>query len=149
MKVRPSVPWRATEPDAGSDVLSVTTRADKEEGGYRVNGSKMFISNGNIADFFVTLCLTQPEAESRHELHTVLIIDADSPGITRNKIRGKLGIRAHDTAEIAFSDVKVPALNRVEKKVKGFGVSWPFLIGPEPMWRLKGWALPRPVWKWR
>ena len=54
-----------TEPDAGSDVLNVSTRAVKQDGGYLVNGSKMFISNGDIADFFVTLCLTNPEAKER------------------------------------------------------------------------------------
>ena len=110
----------ATEPDAGSDVLSVTTRAERDGDHYVVNGSKMFISNGNIADFFVTLCLTNPDAESRHERHSVFIIDANSPGITREKIRGKLGIRAHDTAEISFSEVKVPAENRVGKEGEGF-----------------------------
>lgn len=110
----------ATEPDAGSDVLSVSTRAEKREDGYVVNGSKMFISNGNIADFFITLCLTNPEAESRHERHSVFIIDANSPGITRNKIKGKLGIRAHDTAEIFFNDVTVPAENLVGKEGEGF-----------------------------
>ncbi|HKI50054.1 MAG TPA: acyl-CoA dehydrogenase family protein, partial [Desulfobacteria bacterium] len=93
----------ATEPDAGSDVLSVSTRAEKRDDGYVVNGSKMFISNGNIADFFITLCLTHPDAEDRHQRHSVFIINADSPGITRNKIKGKLGIRAHDTAEIFFN----------------------------------------------
>ena len=92
----------ATVPDAGSDVLSVSTRAEKNEDGYVVNGSKMFISNGSIADFFITLCLTNPEAESRHERHSVFIIDANTPGIIRNKIKGKLSIRAHDTAEIFF-----------------------------------------------
>ena len=85
----------ATEPDAGSDVLSVSTRAERRGDEYVVNGSKMFISNGNIADFFITLCLTHPDAEDRHGRHSVFVIDADSPGITRNKIRGKLGIRAH------------------------------------------------------
>ncbi len=110
----------ATEPDAGSDVLSVTTRAEKEGDRYVVNGSKMFISNGNVADFFVTLCLTNPDAKSKHERHSVFIIDARSPGITRTKIRGKLGIRAHDTAEIAFSDVEVPAENMVGKEGEGF-----------------------------
>lgn len=110
----------ATEPDAGSDVLSVSTRAEKCDEGYVVNGSKMFISNGNIADFFITLCLTHPDAEDRHQRHSVFIIDADSPGITRNKIRGKLGIRAHDTAEIFFNDVKVPAENLVGEAGNGF-----------------------------
>lgn len=109
-----------TEPDAGSDVLSVSTRAVRQDGGYLVNGSKMFISNGDIADFFVTLCLSDPQAASRTGRHTILVIDGDSAGIERNKIRDKLGIRAHDTAEITFSNVFVPEENRIGEEGKGF-----------------------------
>ena len=109
-----------TEPDAGSDVLSVATRAIKKGGGYVVNGSKMFISNGDIADFFVTLCLTNPDAEKKTDRHSVIVIDGESPGIERNKIRGKLGIRAHDTAEITFKDAWAPEKNLIGKEGKGF-----------------------------
>jgi hypothetical protein len=109
-----------TEPDAGSDVLKVSTRAIRKDGGYLINGSKMFISNGDIADFFVTLCLTNPEAEAKTGRHSVLVVDGDRPGIERNKIRGKLGIRAHDTAEITFSNVWVPEENLIGREGKGF-----------------------------
>jgi alkylation response protein AidB-like acyl-CoA dehydrogenase len=109
-----------TEPDAGSDVLNVSTRAIKQDGGYLINGSKMFISNGDIADFFVTLCLTNPDAESKNGRHSVIIINGDKPGIERNKIHGKLGIRAHDTAEITFSNVWVPEENLIGQEGKGF-----------------------------
>ena len=109
-----------TEPDAGSDVLSVATRAIRKGGGYVVNGSKMFISNGDIADFFVTLCLTNPDAEKKTDRHSVIVIDGESPGIERSKIRGKLGIRAHDTAEITFKDVWALENNLIGKEGKGF-----------------------------
>ena len=109
-----------TEPDAGSDVLNVSTRAVRQDGGYLINGSKMFISNGDIADFFVTLCLTNPDAASKTARHSVIVIDGDSPGIERNKIHGKLGIRAHDTAEISFSNVWVPEENLIGVEGKGF-----------------------------
>jgi acyl-CoA dehydrogenase len=109
-----------TEPDAGSDVLSVSTRAVRRNGGYVINGSKMFISNGTIATFFVTLCLTNPEAGSKKERHSVIVIEADRPGVERNKLKGKLGIRAHDTAEITFKDVWVPEENRIGDEGKGF-----------------------------
>ena len=109
-----------TEPDAGSDVLSVSTRALRKDKGYIVNGSKMFISNGDIADFFVTLCLTNPDAQKKTDRHSVIVIDGGSPGIERNKIRGKLGIRAHDTAEITFKDVWVPVENVIGTEGKGF-----------------------------
>lgn len=109
-----------TEPDAGSDVLSVSTRAVKQNGGYLINGSKMFISNGDIADFFVTLCLTNPEAKSKAARHSVIVIDGNRPGIERNKILNKLGIRAHDTAEINFTNVWVPEENLIGQEGKGF-----------------------------
>jgi alkylation response protein AidB-like acyl-CoA dehydrogenase len=109
-----------TEPDAGSDVLNVSTKAVEQDGGYLINGSKMFISNGDIADFFVTLCLTNPDAASKMARHSVIVIDGDSPGIERSKIHGKLGIRAHDTAEINFSNVWVPKENRIGEEGKGF-----------------------------
>jgi len=108
-----------TEPNAGSDVLSVSTKAVKQDGGgYLINGSKMFISNGDIADFFVTLCLTNPDASSKTARHSVIVIDGDSPGIERSKIYGKLGIRAHDTAEINFNNVWVPEENRIGEEGK-------------------------------
>jgi len=110
-----------TEPDAGSDALSVSTKAVKEGDFYRVSGTKMFISNGTIADFFITLCLTDPDAPSRHNRHSVLIIDANAPGVTRTKLKGKLGIRAHDTAEVHFNEVLVPKENLIVEQGQGFG----------------------------
>uniref|UniRef100_A0A7C2PJX6 Acyl-CoA dehydrogenase n=1 Tax=candidate division WOR-3 bacterium TaxID=2052148 RepID=A0A7C2PJX6_UNCW3 len=109
-----------TEPDCGSDVLSVSTLAIKEGKGYRVNGRKMFISNGTIADFFVTFCLTNPEASSPKKRHSVLIIDSHLPGVQRNKLRGKLGIRAHDTAEVIFDNVWIPQENLIGEEGEGF-----------------------------
>ncbi|OPY79389.1 MAG: Acyl-CoA dehydrogenase [Syntrophorhabdus sp. PtaU1.Bin058] len=109
-----------TEPDAGSDVLNVSTRAVRKDDGYCINGSKMFISNGDIADFFVTLCLTNPDAALKTGRHSVIVVDGNSPGIERNKICGKLGIRAHDTAEITFNNVWVPEQNRIGQEGKGF-----------------------------
>jgi alkylation response protein AidB-like acyl-CoA dehydrogenase len=110
----------ATEPDAGSDVLAVSTRAVKKDGGYLINGNKMFISNGDFADYFVTLCLTNPDAPVKTARHSVIIIDGDRPGVERSKISGKLGIRAHDTAEIAFKDVWVPEENLIGEEGRGF-----------------------------
>jgi len=87
--------------------------------GNLINGSKMFISNGDIADFFVTLCLTNPMRVENGPPQRI-VIDGDSPGIERNKIHGKLGIRAHDTAEINFSNVWVPKENLIGEEGKGF-----------------------------
>jgi alkylation response protein AidB-like acyl-CoA dehydrogenase len=109
-----------TEPDAGSDVLSVSTRAERKDGGYLINGAKMFISNASIANFLVTLCLTNPDAPSPYERHSVVIVETNRQGLERTKLKGKLGIRAHDTAEVSFSNVWVPEESRIGQEGKGF-----------------------------
>ncbi len=109
-----------TEPDAGTDVAGTKTAAVKEGNEYVLNGSKMFITNGTVCDFMVVLCVTNPKAEKRHQRHSLILVEADRPGITRNKIKGKMGIRASDTAEIIFEDVRVPCENLVGEEGKGF-----------------------------
>ena len=108
-----------TEPNAGTDVAGYKTRAVKDGNDYVVNGNKMFITNGSVCDFMVAQCITNPE-EKKHNSFSLIIIPADSGGITRNKIHGKMGIRASDTAEIAFEDVRVPQSNLVGKEGNGF-----------------------------
>lgn len=68
----------------------------------------------------VTFCLTNPDADSRYERHSVIIVETDRPGLERNKLKGKLGIRAHDTAEVSFNDVWVPKENLIGEEGKGF-----------------------------
>lgn len=109
-----------TEPNAGTDVAGTTTRAVKDGNEYVISGSKMFITNGTICDFMVVLCVTNPEEEKRHRRHSLILVEADRQGITRNKIRGKMGIRASDTAEITFDEVRVPAENLVGQEGRGF-----------------------------
>jgi len=109
-----------TEPNAGTDVSGIATRAVKDGDDYIVNGNKMFITNGTVCDFMVTLVVTNPEAKRRHDRFSMLIIPADLPGIIRNKIKGKMGIRATDTAEIAFVDVRVPQKNLIGVEGRGF-----------------------------
>jgi len=109
-----------TEPDAGTDVASTRTRAVKDGNDYVINGNKMFITNGTICDFMCVLCVTDPASEVRHKRHSIILVEADRPGITANKIRGKLGVRASDTAEIAFEDVRVPQTNLVGEEGRGF-----------------------------
>jgi alkylation response protein AidB-like acyl-CoA dehydrogenase len=108
-----------TEPNAGTDVSGYKTRAVKDGSDYIVNGNKMFITNGTVCDFMVTQCITNPE-EKKYNSFSLIVIPADAKGITRNKIHGKMGIRASDTAEIAFEDVRVPQSNLVGKEGKGF-----------------------------
>ena len=109
-----------TEPNAGTDVSGATTRAVKDGDDYVINGSKMFITNGTVCDFMVTLVITNPEEKRKHNSYSLVIIPADLPGITRTKIRGKMGIRSSDTAEVAFEDVRVPQENLVGQEGRGF-----------------------------
>lgn len=109
-----------TEPDAGTDVAGAKTTAVKDGNEYVINGSKMFITNGTICDFMVVLCVTNPDEEVRHKRLSLILVEADRNGITRNKIRGKMGIRASDTAELVFEDVRVPRENLIGAEGKGF-----------------------------
>ncbi len=111
-----------TEPDAGSDIFGINTAATRNGNEYIINGSKVFITNGTIADYLAVYCLTDPEAESRYDRYSVLMVETDRPGFESSKIKGKLGIRASDTAELSFRDVRVPAGNLIgEQPGKGFG----------------------------
>lgn len=108
-----------TEPDAGTDVAGYKTRAVKDKGDYVVNGNKIFITNGNICNHYIAQCLTNPESKT-YERFSTIMIPSQTPGITKNRIHGKMGIRATDTAEIAFEDVRVPQENLIGKEGRGF-----------------------------
>jgi alkylation response protein AidB-like acyl-CoA dehydrogenase len=110
-----------TEPDAGSDILSILTAARKDGNDYVINGSKQFITNGSIASHIVVFCLTHTEAESRLKRFGTIVVETDRPGFGAMKLTGKLGIRASDTAEIRLSDVRVPKENLIGgKEGEGF-----------------------------
>jgi len=108
------------EPDAGSDVSSITTTANLEGDEYVINGNKMFIINGTTASFLQVLCMTEPGANSKHDRLSVITVETDRRGFEANKLKNKLGIRASDTAEISFSDVRVPKENLIGTAGRGF-----------------------------
>ncbi|WP_255191507.1 acyl-CoA dehydrogenase family protein [Natronobeatus ordinarius] len=109
-----------SEPDTGSDVSSVSTTAEKDGDEWVINGNKMWITNGTVGDFFVVLCKTNPDAEGRYNGFSQLIVESDRDGFNADKITGKLGIRASDTAELIFDDVRVPEENLVGTKDAAF-----------------------------
>ncbi len=109
-----------TEPDAGSDVTAASTAAVKEGDHWVINGSKMFITNGSLAKYVIVYALTNPDHPSRHNRHSFILVPTDTPGYEANKLRGKLGIRASDTAELSFSDMRVPISNLIGKEGDGF-----------------------------
>ncbi|MFU8870079.1 acyl-CoA dehydrogenase family protein [Natronococcus sp.] len=109
-----------SEPDTGSDVSSVSTQAEKDGDEWVVNGNKMWITNGTVGDFFVVLCETNPEAEGRYNGFSQIVVESDRDGFSADKITGKLGIRASDTAELVFDDVRVPEENLIGTKDAAF-----------------------------
>ncbi|MBV0903346.1 acyl-CoA dehydrogenase family protein [Haloarcula salina] len=109
-----------SEPDTGSDVSSVSTRAEKEGDEWVIDGTKMWITNGTVGDYFVVLCQTDPDAEGRYNGFSQIVIEADRDGFEAEKITGKLGIRASDTAELVFDGVRVPEENLVGTRGAGF-----------------------------
>jgi len=109
-----------TEPDAGSDVSAISTKAKKEGSEWIINGNKIFITNGSVASYFNVICLTNPDNPSRHRKHSVIIVESDREGFGATKLHHKLGIRASDTAELYFKDVRVPYENLVGEEGKGF-----------------------------
>ena len=109
-----------TEPDAGCDVTQVVTTAMKDGSEWVINGTKMFATNGNLADVLLVFCQTDPENPSRHGQHSFILVPTNTPGYKATKIRGKLGIRASDTAEVSLKDVRVPQENLIGKVGEGF-----------------------------
>lgn len=109
-----------TEPDAGSDLAAASATAVKEGEHLVINGSKMFITNGTRADFLICFIKTDPENSDKHKRHSMIIVETHREGFEANKLRGKLGIRASDTAEVSFNNVKVPISNMVGDRGNGF-----------------------------
>ena len=107
-----------TEPGAGSDVAGIRTFARRVDGGYVVNGSKTFITNGVRADFVVTAVKTTEEGG--HQGISFLILEREMDGFETSRKLEKLGWRASDTAELAFSDVFVPDENLLGEENRGF-----------------------------
>jgi citronellyl-CoA dehydrogenase len=107
-----------TEPDAGSDVAGIKTRAVRDADEFVINGSKTYITNGHRADYIVLVTKTDPEAG--YDGFTLFIVDMDLPGVVREKKLEKLGMHASDTALLAFQDVRVPADAVLGQEGKGF-----------------------------
>ena len=110
-----------TEPGGGSDVAAIRTRARKEGDHYVLNGSKMFITNGVMADlYFVAARLEAGDAAKRHRGISMFLVERESPGFVVSRKLDKMGMRASDTAELAFQDMAVPAENLLGQEGKGF-----------------------------
>ncbi|MGE0875809.1 MAG: acyl-CoA dehydrogenase family protein [Burkholderiales bacterium] len=107
-----------TEPDAGSDVKSIRTSARRDGGDWVLNGAKMFITNGALADLYFVAAKTDPAGGSKGL--SMFAVERGTPGLTVAKRLDKLGWRSSDTAELAFQDCRVPAENLLGEEHRGF-----------------------------
>lgn len=107
-----------TEPGAGSDLAGISTTAIRDGDHYLVNGSKTFITNGINSDLIVTAVKTNPE--ERHSGMSLLVVEDGMEGFTRGRNLEKIGLHAQDTAELFFSDVRVPVANLLGEEGRGF-----------------------------
>ncbi len=107
-----------TEPGAGSDLQNIRTTAIRDGDDLVVNGQKVFISNGQLADLVVLACKTDPEAKGKGV--SLLLMEGDRAGFERGRNLEKVGYKAQDTSELFFNDVRVPYSNILGEEGKGF-----------------------------
>jgi butyryl-CoA dehydrogenase len=110
-----------TEPGAGSDAAAMETTARRVPGGYRLNGTKVFITNGAEAGF--VLVFATLDRKLKHRGVTGFLVEKGSPGFTIAKVEHKLGIRASSTTELVFDDCFVPEKNRLDGEGEGFKIA--------------------------
>lgn len=108
----------ATEPSAGSDILSMRTKAVRKGGKYVVNGQKCFITNGSVADFFVLFAYTDASKGPRGM--SAFVVEKGFPGLVYGKNENKMGMRGSINSELFFEDMEVPAENLVGAEGEGF-----------------------------
>ncbi|AAS44372.1 MULTISPECIES: acyl-CoA dehydrogenase AcdA [Bacillus] len=116
-----------TEPGSGSDAGGMKTIAKRDGDHYVLNGSKIFITNGGIADIYVVFALTDPESKQRGT--SAFIVESDTPGFSVGKKESKLGIRSSPTTEIMFEDCRIPVENLLGEEGQGFKIAMQTLDG--------------------
>src|SRR5690606_35339430 len=107
-----------TEPGAGSDLQNIRTTAIADGDDYVINGQKVFISNGQLADLVVLACKTDPSAGGKGV--SLVLVEGDREGFTRGRNLEKAGYKAQDTSELFFNDVRVPKSNLLGVEGRGF-----------------------------
>jgi len=110
--------WCLTEPGSGSDAAAMATRAERVGDNYTINGAKMFITNGSVADVYVVMAVTDA-AKARSGV-SAFIVERGASGLSNGRRIEKLGLRASDTAEVIFDNVSVPARNLVGELGEGY-----------------------------
>jgi alkylation response protein AidB-like acyl-CoA dehydrogenase len=119
--------WALTEAGAGSDAAALRTKAEKKGDYWLLNGSKLFITNGSLAEICVVMAVTDPHHERKGI--SAFILEKGMEGFRPGKKEDKLGIRAADTAELIFEDVKIPAENMIGEPGTGYRAAMAVLDG--------------------
>ncbi|MEM3626867.1 MAG: acyl-CoA dehydrogenase family protein [Candidatus Bathyarchaeia archaeon] len=109
-----------TEPEHGSDITRLDTKAVKDGREWVINGAKEFITNAPIADTFIILCQTDPNATPSHRGQSLFIAEKGMPGLEATKLHGKMGIKPCITGSLSLSDLRVPETNLIGELNKGF-----------------------------
>jgi acyl-CoA dehydrogenase len=109
-----------TEPGTGSDLANVQTRAIRDGDHYVVDGAKTFISNGQIADLFIIVAKTNPDADPPHSGISLLLVEAETPGFQRGRKLDKIGLKGQDTSELFLENCRVPVENLLGVEGSGF-----------------------------
>ncbi len=119
--------YALTESGSGSDAGGMKTTAVKAGNEYVLNGAKIFITNGGIADYYIVFAVTDQDASSRNT--TAFIVEKESQGFSIGKKESKLGIRSSPTTEIIFEDCRIPERNRLGQEGEGFKIAMMTLDG--------------------
>ncbi len=109
-----------SEPSGGSDVQAMRTQAIRDGDQYVINGQKVFITNGHCADLLLLACKTDPKARGKGV--SLILVETNRPGFTRGRRLEKIGCKAQDTAELFFSDLRVPVTHRLGGEGEGFAM---------------------------
>jgi alkylation response protein AidB-like acyl-CoA dehydrogenase len=119
---RTLIAFALTEPEAGSDVAAIRTRARRDGDEYVIDGTKRFISQGSVADIVTVFAVTDPEAD-RHARLSCFVVPANASGFRVVRLEHKMGIRGSPTAELVFDGVRVPADHLVGAEGQGFEIA--------------------------
>ncbi|OBI40717.1 acyl-CoA dehydrogenase [Mycobacterium kyorinense] len=110
-----------TEPGTGSDLAGIRTTAVRDGDDYVVNGAKTFITGGLLADLVIVVARTSTDPDNRRRGLTLLVVEDGMPGFVKGRALDKMGCRVQDTAELSFTDVRVPVANRLGDEGEAFG----------------------------
>jgi len=120
-----------SEPQAGSDVSAMTTRAVRDGEGWILNGRKVWITNAGISDFYTVFAKSDPEAG--HRGISTFLVEADREGFSIGKLEHKMGVRGSPTGEILLDDVRIPATNLIGEEGRGFAYAMGALDSSRPI----------------